>query len=129
MVKKGQSGWQVLLVRKKGADFWTLPKGHVERNETLEQAGLREIEEETGLSVELGERIGKITYVYVRNGQEFQETVHFFLACQKEGEKRQKEADPREIAQVGWFSPGEALRILGFANEKEILRKAQLHLK
>ena len=34
---------EVLLLRDKRYEAWTLPKGHVESGETLEQAALREI--------------------------------------------------------------------------------------
>lgn len=38
---------QALLMFRRG--WWDLPKGHVERGETHEEAALREVEEETGL--------------------------------------------------------------------------------
>ncbi len=47
----------VLLVRRAhapAAGSWTLPGGKVEPGETLEQAGVREVEEETGVRVVLG---------------------------------------------------------------------------
>ena len=47
---------QVLLIRRANpprAGQWSLPGGKVERGETLHQALLREIREETGLEVEI----------------------------------------------------------------------------
>lgn len=45
----------VLLMKHKrrGRTYWTLPGGRLEEGETLQQALLREIEEETGLKVTL----------------------------------------------------------------------------
>jgi len=50
----------VLLVRRKfdpGAGTWDAPGGLVEFGEMLERAGIREIKEETGLDVKIGELI------------------------------------------------------------------------
>lgn len=46
----------VLLVKNKGtgASYYTPPGGAVERGETLEEAAIREVKEETGLDVQLG---------------------------------------------------------------------------
>jgi ADP-ribose pyrophosphatase YjhB (NUDIX family) len=45
----GESG-TIALVWSKHSQAWLFPKGHVEPNETNEEAARREIEEETGLS-------------------------------------------------------------------------------
>jgi 8-oxo-dGTP diphosphatase len=47
---------RVLLVNheKRGASYWVLPGGHVERGETLEQALAREMQEELKLDVAVG---------------------------------------------------------------------------
>ncbi len=50
------SAGDVLLMYRRGS--WDLPKGKVDDGETLEQAAIREVQEETGLiEIELGERI------------------------------------------------------------------------
>ena len=39
---------EILLIHRRG--FWDLPKGKIEKNETAEQAAIREVIEETGLT-------------------------------------------------------------------------------
>ena len=49
---------KVLLVKHKKMGLWVQPGGHVEPNESMEEAAIREVYEETGLTVELlGKRV------------------------------------------------------------------------
>lgn len=46
----------LLMYRKKGdAEYYCIPGGHIEAGETVEEAAIREIKEETTLDVELTE--------------------------------------------------------------------------
>ncbi len=49
---------------------WTIPKGHVEIGESLEQTAVREVAEETGLSdLKLGEKLDKLHFFYRKEGK------------------------------------------------------------
>lgn len=49
---------KVLLIKHKKMGLWVQPGGHVEPNESMEEAAIREVYEETGLTVELlGKRV------------------------------------------------------------------------
>jgi len=55
---------KVLLTKREDFEVWCLPGGGVEEGESLAEAGIREIKEETGLDVELTRLVG----VYSRMG-------------------------------------------------------------
>lgn len=49
---------EILLVKRRDIPVWVLPGGGVESGETPEKAAIREAEEETGLSIDIREKIG-----------------------------------------------------------------------
>jgi len=55
---------KVLLTKREDFEVWCLPGGGVEEGESLAEAGIREVKEETGLDVELMRLVG----VYSRMG-------------------------------------------------------------
>ncbi|PAQ14643.1 DNA mismatch repair protein MutT [Bacillaceae bacterium SAOS 7] len=73
---------QVLLQKRADVGLWGLPSGHVEPGETVEEAAVREVHEETNLHV----RIKKLIGVYSEpSSQIFHypdgRTVHFITTC------------------------------------------------
>ncbi len=52
---------QILLTKRRDVPVWVLPGGGIENNETLEDACIREVFEETGYTVKIKRKIGEYT--------------------------------------------------------------------
>lgn len=53
---------EILFIERLGV--WDLPKGKIDPGESNEEAAIREVEEETGLTSELGEKVGVSWHTY-----------------------------------------------------------------
>ena len=62
-----------------GSRVLGLPKGHPDGDETPEQAAVREVTEETGVTARLIEPLGDVEYRYERKGRPVHKRVRFFL--------------------------------------------------
>lgn len=51
-------GERVLLAHRRAIDWWNLPGGAVDPGETVDEALRREVREETGLEIEVGQLVG-----------------------------------------------------------------------
>lgn len=69
---------EILFIRRLGK--WDLPKGKIEKGESLEQAAVREVQEETGLSELIVEEFLNNTFhLYTeRNGDKILKTTYWF---------------------------------------------------
>ena len=69
---------ELLFIRRMGK--WDLPKGKIEKGESLEQAALSEVEEETGLKeLILEEFLNNTFHIYTeRNGEKILKTTYWF---------------------------------------------------
>ena len=69
---------ELLFIRRMGK--WDLPKGKIEKGESLEQAALREVEEETSLKeLILEEFLNNTFHIYTeRNGEKILKTTYWF---------------------------------------------------
>jgi 8-oxo-dGTP pyrophosphatase MutT (NUDIX family) len=120
-------GIKVALIATKGGTIWGLPKGLVdrERKEPLEEAALREVQEETGLLGRVLERIDKIEYWYRWQEDDepvrYHKIVYFFLIEHLGGDIRDHDF---EVDEVRWFPLAEAVRMASYESEQEILHKA-----
>lgn len=115
------SGPEIALIRTKEA--WTLPKGLIEKGEKPQEAALREVEEETGLKVEIKGSLGSIDYWFYSAEEKirYHKKVYFFLF---EAVGGNLENHDYEVEEVRFFSPEEALRLATYSKDREILKKA-----
>ena len=74
---------EVLLIHH-NAGHWDFPKGHVEEGETEVQTAIREVKEETGLTLTSYRFRGIVTFI--TDGLEEAEYMHLYTADEYEGE-------------------------------------------
>ncbi len=80
------------------AGLWEFPGGKCEPGETLEDCLARELREELGVTVQVGERVAEIAHDY----PDKQVRLHFFLCRLLTGKPQ-----PIQCAAVAWVSAGE----------------------
>src|SRR5689334_4230555 len=78
--RRGENGIEVLICKATSYHRWVLPKGLVNQGENLEQAAIREVEEEVGVRARIVESLGEPEkYIYTSRGMRVFKVVHYFL--------------------------------------------------
>lgn len=110
------------LVLRTGRD-WVFPKGHIEQGEAPQAAAAREVREETGLEVAVGEWIGVTRYEFAdrhRGGTRNRKTVEWFLARPVGGELRPE----ARFSEAAYVTFEDALERLTHDDDRDIARRA-----
>ncbi|MEO0246569.1 MAG: NUDIX hydrolase [candidate division WOR-3 bacterium] len=122
--RKSEERLQILLISVKEGKIWTLPKGLVEKGERPEKAALREVKEETGVTAKIVKFIDKIDLWFYQeeNGERVRhhKIVYYYLM---EYESGSLEDHDFEVVDVKWFEAEEALSILSYQKDREIVKK------
>jgi len=124
--RPGEQGYDVALIATRGGTRWQLPKGTCEAGETAEQTALREVAEEVGLQTVCEGFLQAIEYWYWDTyRKETPELVHkrvdFFLLRVVGGELSDTSV---EVDSTAWFTPADALTVLTFPGEREVVQAA-----
>lgn len=96
---------RVLLQKRRDVGLWGIPSGHIEPGETVSQATIREVKEETGMDIAIKHLIG----VYSEpDSQIFSypngEVVHFITTCfLAEVIGGELKCDPKESLEYKYF--------------------------
>jgi len=105
--KLAAGGWvyngnnQLLFIKR--WEIWDIPKGHIEKGESMEECAIREVEEETGINnLEVTNKLGISRHIFSRNGKEKLKVTHWYkMKTTFNGElKPQQEEDIEEVKWV-----------------------------
>lgn len=128
--RRGEGKIEVGLISritKNGTRVYCLPKGWIEKDESPEEAAIREVREETGLEGRILMKIGDINYFFYSDKKEkIFKAVHFYLLEYISGNTSDHD---KEVEDAGWFPLDEAIPLVAYKNEKEILLKVESIIK
>ncbi len=102
-VVKNRRGDYLLIYRH---DTWDLPKGKIDPGETPDEAALREVREECGLSIlELGPQVDNTYHIYEHNDKHVLKVTYWYLMSSDQ-EHLTPQLD-EGITDLAWKSSGE----------------------
>ncbi|MBW8010934.1 MAG: NUDIX domain-containing protein [Chloroflexi bacterium] len=104
---------KVLLTQREDFEVWCLPGGHVEEDESVAEAAIREVREETGLAVEINTLVG----VYSRLGMHPSLHLVLFTASPISDQLR---TQPGETISIDYFSLDQLPEPLFFFHRQRI---------
>jgi 8-oxo-dGTP pyrophosphatase MutT (NUDIX family)/phosphohistidine phosphatase SixA len=101
------------VVHRPRYDDWTLPKGKLDRGETIARAAVREVAEETGYQVVLGRHLNTVRY-WVADGRK---QVDYFASVVTGGQFEPNE----EVDALRWLPVDQAREILTYPQDRAVL--------
>jgi 8-oxo-dGTP diphosphatase len=117
----------VALIHRSRHDDWSFPKGKVDPGETFPQTAVREIAEETGLSIKLGIKLPTAEYT-VPSGED--KVVHYWAARVSDKALAASKFKPsEEVAKVDWVTPEKAHELLTYKFDNAVLDALMEHHK
>ena len=101
---------------------WVLPKGTVEEGEEYTETAVREVREESGATASIMKFVGTSRYSFTVPEGEICKDVHWYLMmAENYYSKPQRE---EYFMDSGYYKYHEAVHLLKFQNERQMLEKA-----
>jgi 8-oxo-dGTP pyrophosphatase MutT (NUDIX family) len=112
---------EIALVRSRQA--WTLSKGLIEKGEKPDAAAIREVGEETGLTVQQHGKVGEVEFWYMdsRERVRYHKKVYYFLFEAIGGNLGDHDM---EVEEVRFFPSAVVISQASYPKDKAILRQA-----
>jgi len=121
---------EIAIVSVKPGPRWQLPKGIVDPGESPQETAVREVREEAGIETERIRLIETIEYWYrsEKYGKpvRYHKFVHFYLLEYKSGDVVNHDY---EVEDSRWVTFDEALQLLEFKSERDVVEKARDMIK
>lgn len=120
----GEGLARVAVIGRPGRDGrlqWSLPKGHIEPGESAEQAAVREIAEETGITGTVLAALGRIKYWFRAGDRIVLKTVQHYLLQYHDGTLS---AEDHEVSEVAWVPFEELSQKLAYRDERRLAAEA-----
>jgi 8-oxo-dGTP diphosphatase len=123
LYRRAADGFEVALIKVKEGKVYALPKGLIDEGEEPQDTALREVREETGMHGEPVTPLGYIRYYYYSREEDkrYFKLVHFFLLRYSGGSELDHD---REVDAVEWVPTADAVRLLAYKGEKEVMQRA-----
>lgn len=124
VLRDGINGREILLLYRNKQKDWGFPKGHVEKGETVQEATIREIKEETGLDIKVLNELSHLRYA-LPSGDEA-ELLMFLATPLSTDQKLIKENATDDLR---WIPISEAENLLSYQNLKDYFKTIYIKLK
>lgn len=122
VLRREPGSYSGLLIGRSTPRIWSLPKGHLEPNESIETAALREVREETGIEATIIVKLSDIRYWFYANKMKHSKIVHFFLMRYVGGTPTPQAG---EVDETLWARLDEMPEMLTHVNERRLIEIAQ----
>ncbi len=109
-----------LLIKNADSGHIGFPKGHTEPGETEEETAEREVFEETGIRIKVDVSTRQ-QYSYINKSNAVKECVYF---CNEYNPEESVKIQQEEISESWLVSLSEALKLLNYPQDVEILKRA-----
>jgi len=101
---------KILLTKShKWFDKYTLPGGHIEVGETMKEAVIREVKEEVGLDVEVGDMLLMQEAIFAEEFWKRKHFIFFDFLCKSKDQP--VKLDGNELQEYLWEYPGAAFKL------------------
>lgn len=112
---------EVLLIFRRGK--WDLPKGKLDKGESIEECAVREVEEETGLkNIELKKKLTMTYHTYDEFGKHFLKDSHWYK-MKVNGKQTIVPQTEEDISEIRWVKKKDLKNYFGntFPSVKDVL--------